>query len=34
MNDDLEKVKDILSKDSSLLNEELNEYGRTALYLA
>jgi ankyrin repeat protein len=33
-NDDLEKVKDVLSKDSSLLNEELNEYGETALYLA
>jgi ATP-dependent Zn protease len=33
-NGDLEKVKDILSKDSSLLNEALNEIGRIALYLA
>jgi ankyrin repeat protein len=33
-NGDLETVKDILSKDSSLLNVELNEDGRTALHLA
>jgi hypothetical protein len=33
-NGDLEKVKDILSKDSSLLNEGLKEDGGTALYLA
>jgi ankyrin repeat protein len=33
-NGDLEKVKDILSKDSTLLNEGLNEDGRTSLYLA
>jgi ankyrin repeat protein len=33
-NGDLEKVNDILSKDSSLLNEGLNEDEETALYLA
>jgi hypothetical protein len=33
-NGDLEKVKSILSKDSSLLNEALNEYEETALYVA
>jgi ankyrin repeat protein len=33
-NDDLEKVKIILSKDSYLLNETLNGDGWTALYLA
>jgi ankyrin repeat protein len=33
-NGDLEKVKSILSKDSSLLNEALNKYGETALYVA
>jgi ankyrin repeat protein len=33
-NGDLEEVKDILSKDSSLLNEGLDEDGWTALYLA
>jgi ankyrin repeat protein len=30
-NDDLEDVKHIISKDSSLLNEELDEAGCTAL---
>jgi ankyrin repeat protein len=33
-NGDLEKVKDILSKDSSLLNEGLKEYGGTSLIIA
>jgi ankyrin repeat protein len=33
-NGDLEKVKDILSEDSSLLNEGLNKNGRTCLFIA